>query len=77
MSLEKLVGPRRADGAPVDPVWAAHFRRELIQAVEEVSAIRISEFAARLAAGRPSIAVVGAGRRAREIALSVERLIGA
>ena len=49
---------------------------ELIQAVEEVSAIRISEFAARLAAGRPSIAVVGAGRRARD-RLSVERLIGA
>jgi predicted Zn-dependent peptidase len=50
---------------------------ELIQNVADVSAQRVAEFAGRLAAGRPSVALVGAGRRSRDIALRVERLIGA
>lgn len=50
---------------------------ELIQNVSDVTAQGIAEFAAGLAAGRPSVAVVGAGRKSRDIALRVERLIGA
>ena len=65
MSLEKLLGPRRADGAPVDPVWAAHFHRGADP--EGGGSHRYPHLGVRrpLAAGRPSIAVVGAGRRAR------------
>ena len=50
---------------------------ELIQNVSDVTAQGIAEFAAGLTAGRPSVAVVGAGRKSRDIALRVERLIGA
>jgi hypothetical protein len=50
---------------------------ELMQSVADVSADGIAEFAARLVAGRPSVALVGAGRKSREIARHVERLIGA
>jgi predicted Zn-dependent peptidase len=49
---------------------------ELIQNVCDVTAQGIAQFAAALMAGRPSVAVVGAGRKSRDIALRVERLIG-
>jgi predicted Zn-dependent peptidase len=50
---------------------------ELMQSVADVSAEGVAEFAAGLVSGRPSVALVGAGRKSREIARQVERLIGA
>jgi predicted Zn-dependent peptidase len=51
---------------------------ELIQRVEEVTAERVRAMAERLAtSSRPSIAVVGAGRRSAEFALTAERRLQA
>jgi predicted Zn-dependent peptidase len=46
---------------------------ELVQRVDEVTVDRVRGLAERLARGRPSVAVVGAGKRSRELAALVER----
>ncbi|HKZ95752.1 MAG TPA: pitrilysin family protein [Hyphomicrobiaceae bacterium] len=48
---------------------------ELVYRVDDVTVERVREFAQRLASGRPSVAVVGAGKRSRELAHLAERRV--
>ncbi len=50
---------------------------ELVEAVERVTPERVAALARRLAAGRPSVAVVGAGKRSAEYARRAEELVTA
>ena len=47
---------------------------ELIDKVDDVTAQSVRDFAARLAASPPAVAVVGAGRSSQKYALAAERM---
>ncbi|MEQ1711028.1 MAG: pitrilysin family protein [Hyphomicrobium sp.] len=47
---------------------------ELVAAVEAVTAERVAAFAARMAASRPSVAIVGAGKKSAEFARRAEAM---
>lgn len=48
---------------------------ELVAAVEAVTPERVATFASRLANGRPSLAIVGAGKKSAEYARRAEELV--
>ena len=50
---------------------------ELTAKVEAVTAGDVRAFAERLASGRPAVAVVGAGKKSKDLAARAERSVGA